>query len=357
MNVLIIGGSNSQMKAGYASLLPELLPVADIANLSVGAAPSHMGVFRLLTFPRLSQVSHVVWEYALNDVNHIKNKGYNENSLLKFAEHTLKICARRRIKLIPVLLTPLSDEASPYSSYRSKLHFLFSHYGVEFCDISHLARRKFGTRLVDRTFFKDPNHYDPSGPMPQLIATKVAEMIQSGGGNVQNAAPMFIEKRTVARVTRQFDKPSQEIFQNSLLKYAVFDPADPVTVTFSSPGVLTGMVVVAGPGGGAVDVLLNGEVQFTLSMVHDEPKFNKPLLKIIVFGSILNRDLHYREGDRLEIRWSKTPAAAICDMGFSFVEEGLRGKHGRIVGLLSEELFAVDPKSAQQQPNLAPVPQ
>lgn len=354
---MIIGGSNSQMKAGYASHLPELLPDADIVNLSVGAAPSHMGVFRLLTCPRLARTDHVVWEYALNDVNHVKSKGYSEDSLLGFVEHTLKICARRRIKLIPVLLTPLAEEGSPFSSYRSKLHFLFSHYGVEFCDISHHARHRFNTRVLDRSFFKDPNHYDPSGPMPRLIATKVAQMIQGGGGEVRNAAPMFIEKRTVARVTRQFDVPSQETFQNSLVKYPVFDPTDPIRVTFTSCGTLTGMVVVAGPGGGAVDVLLNDEVQFTLSMVHDEPRFNKPLLKIIVFGSILNRDLPYRDGDRLEIRWSTTPSAAICDMGFSFVEEGLRGNRGRIVGLISEELFVADAKPAGQHMNVAPIPQ
>lgn len=335
MRIAIIGGSNSQIKMGYSHHVKALLPDESIINLAIGAAPSHMGLFRLLNLPNSNKLDIVIWEYALNDINHIKFKGYDEDDLLAYVEHSLKFCARRGIAALPVVMTPLPEERVQFSSYRAKLHFLFSHYGVSCLDVSHVLRYEFGVRFLGKDYFKDANHYHPDGEVVTRISQRIASFIQGGIQPPLDAAPLFIRKGSIPRIYRKFRGANPESFGNSSVSFEVFDPGQQLLIDIEKKGRLVAMVVLASRSGGVVDVRA-GSRTLRVSLVHDEPKFKKPLVKIVVFPKELG-DLAWSPGDRCSISWASSYVDVFSDMGFSTNSEGMKGRDGRVIGLLVEE--------------------
>ena len=62
MQAIIIGGSNSLKSGGWTSQLIKRAPEIGFSNLSIGAAPSIMGYYRLLTGPEFGAGDTVFWE-------------------------------------------------------------------------------------------------------------------------------------------------------------------------------------------------------------------------------------------------------------------------------------------------------
>ena len=62
MGLVIVGGSNSLLRDGWASQLAARCPGETMVNLSIGAAPSLMGFYRLLTSDTCPPGSTVIWE-------------------------------------------------------------------------------------------------------------------------------------------------------------------------------------------------------------------------------------------------------------------------------------------------------
>lgn len=296
-----------------------------------------MGLFRLLNLPNSNNLDIVIWEYALNDVNHIKFKGYNEDDLLAYVEHSLKFCARRGIRVLPVVMTPLSEERVQFSSYRAKLHFLFSHYGVSCLDVSHALRYELGVRFLGRENFKDANHYHPDGEVVARISQRIASVIGGGIKPPLDAAPLFIRKGSIPRIYKNFQGAYPKSFGNSSVSFDVFDPRQQLLINIEKKGRLVAMVVLASRTGGVVDVRA-GSRNLRVSLVHDEPKFRKPLVKIVVFPKELG-DLAWRPGDQCSISWASSYVDVFSDMGFSTNSEGMKGRDGRVIGLLVEEDF------------------
>ena len=58
------------MKTGWVSRFRAHAP--DLVNLSVGGTTSITGLFRVMTTPQIGPGDVVVWEYALNEANHIR---------------------------------------------------------------------------------------------------------------------------------------------------------------------------------------------------------------------------------------------------------------------------------------------
>jgi hypothetical protein len=99
---MILGGSNSGPKGGWAAALARIAPEHRIENKFLGAVGSLFGLLRLLKSRRegAKPPEVIVFEYTLNDSVWLMGK----NISLKLVEATLHdvvtICARERIRLL-----------------------------------------------------------------------------------------------------------------------------------------------------------------------------------------------------------------------------------------------------------------
>lgn len=319
MRIIVVGGSNSRGKNGYVGTLASLLPAAEVINLSVGAAPSIMGVYRLLSFGDLQPDDVVVWEYALNDTNHITAKGYDEDLLLRFVEHGLIHARDSGARMLPLLFNPLAEErVNGYSGFRAKLHFLYSHYGVRFLDVSHHCRAAWGLRHLEQGDYKDGNHYAFDGRILNLVADWAAAAISAGIPPVAQAAPLCDGMAEGVKVISAFPRAHAEIFRNAALWARAYDPGPSGfdCTPFRRASKLTALCVLAAPGGGVLNMDVDGE-RHAFSLTHDEAAFWKPLLKVITIPNLLGRDIPVSKETRLGFSWSDTAEGTLVDMGFS----------------------------------------
>lgn len=102
MHVMILGGSNSGPKNGWAATLAQIAPEHRIENKFLGAVGSLFGLLRLLKMRQegTGKPDVIVFEYALNDSLWL----LGGNITLKLVEDTLHdvmtLCARERIGLL-----------------------------------------------------------------------------------------------------------------------------------------------------------------------------------------------------------------------------------------------------------------
>jgi hypothetical protein len=76
---IYMGGSHSVMKDGWPSAFLERYEGSQpVRNVSVGASSSMMSAYHVIFTCEARSGDTVIWEYPLNDTNHINNKGYEE---------------------------------------------------------------------------------------------------------------------------------------------------------------------------------------------------------------------------------------------------------------------------------------
>ncbi|MBU2957068.1 hypothetical protein Q4511_04960 [Paracoccus sp. 1_MG-2023] len=169
--VHIIGGSNSLLRDGWAPQFAQLAQDRQVVNLSLGAATSLIGIFRILR-DEVPDGATVIWEYALNEQNHFTG-GQSVESLIHHLHWFLELCARRDISVLPLIFWN-RDEMSDGSAteYRDALRACLRGRGLKPIDMKPMLRQFAQNR--DRTIdelYQDRMHYRIGSGVPRRIAT------------------------------------------------------------------------------------------------------------------------------------------------------------------------------------------
>ena len=238
MAIYIVGGSNSLLKHGWVSVFQR--DHAEVVNLSVGATTSLTGLFRMMTTPEIAPGDVVVWEYALNEANHIR-RGHTPRVLLEHLEYLLRYAQEHGIRVAPAVFTPWRLEKHPTRRpYYRQLDRLLAHYGLRPFDMSVEYRAALGRAVLPKTAFKDKAHYAQSDEVLGFIARGVARAVAEATVPVA-VKPLLVRGQKLDLVTSF----ANDVFENSIMRVPVarmpfrFDPArraelEAVTF-FSSP--------------------------------------------------------------------------------------------------------------------------
>ncbi|MDT8857851.1 hypothetical protein RNZ50_23050 [Paracoccaceae bacterium Fryx2] len=156
------------MKDGWVSVFSRDHP--DLVNLSIGASSSVMGAYRSIFGTGMQAGDTLVWEYALNDANHVR-KGHSESRLLRFVEHLLIHGRTSGIHFAPIIFTPLPDERNlDHSPYHRQLHDLLRAYQLAPFDMSIEYRQALGVQRLPREVFLNAAHYAHDDNVRDFIA-------------------------------------------------------------------------------------------------------------------------------------------------------------------------------------------
>lgn len=102
MRVMILGGSNSGPKTGWAAMLGEIAGEHVMENRFLGAVGSLFGLLRLLKMIQdgAPRPEAVVFEYTLNDTIWVAGDSLTPEIVSDTLHDVMTICARERIRLL-----------------------------------------------------------------------------------------------------------------------------------------------------------------------------------------------------------------------------------------------------------------
>lgn len=179
-SIFVVGGSNSLLGGGWVSEFRKSHGERySITNLSIGAATSLIGIYRLLR-GEISDGSTVIWEYALNESNHL-NSGQSLESLLYHFDWLLELCSRRHIKVLPLVFWTRPEHLGGVeNSYRTQIRRRIEDAGLRAIDAWPMLLNFAQER--DQTvgsLFRDDMHYSPDSGFLTRISQAVAEKIDT----------------------------------------------------------------------------------------------------------------------------------------------------------------------------------
>lgn len=277
MALVVLGGSNSRYRSGWVGNLEHVLG-HEVRNLSIGATTSLTAIYRTFLEDGARRGDTVIWEYALNEVNHIKG-GYEIDHVLKSVEHLLRICRRDGIRFAPAVFTPLREEAAEERSrYYRKLMDLFEHYGIAYFDVSPAFRSLKGLQRLPDDHFADEQHYAKLPDLMQFIAEGAADLA-SRATVPDQAAPIYTGQSEVSLLS----PAKTDIYENSVMRVPV--ARVPLRLEAASPGRLLAIMALCRPDeecGLRARISLDGRERrgFRFSAT-SHPSFPKPILKAV----------------------------------------------------------------------------
>lgn len=214
MSFYVFGGSNSIFRNGWIAGFSQQAG-QPVLNRSVGATTTLTGLFRFLmpgNDGHPAEGDCVLWEYALNEVNHAA-RGYSHEMLLKNVEHFISLCRAHGCRLIPVIFTPLwQEKAARRDPYYQMLTDLFAHHGITPFDVSLAWRQQHGGRLPD-ALYADSAHYAREPDFMAFIADGVARLVATARVPAL-AEPLYSAGRKVAVI----DGLEEGSHENSLMR-------------------------------------------------------------------------------------------------------------------------------------------
>ncbi|TXH94261.1 MAG: hypothetical protein E6Q73_16215 [Pseudorhodobacter sp.] len=148
----------------------------NVINLSIGAATTAMGLYRMLNHPDLPQNAVVLWEYALNEVNYCARR-QPAPVILQHTAWLFELCARRGYPVLPVLLYNQSEAVGVQkSAYRPLLDALLTRYRLGRVDAQALWKSGFKHLAADQ-LYKDEPHYATTTDFLSALATNVLDQL------------------------------------------------------------------------------------------------------------------------------------------------------------------------------------
>lgn len=339
MTIFLSGGSNTLTeKGGWASSFRDLMDSGEpIENVSIGAAPSYMGAFRVMRTIDLKKGDTVLWEYALNDTNHINGGGYDEDQLVEAVEWIILHCAEVEAKFGALIFQNRKmEQLGKLTPYRKKLRDLFDRYSVPFFDVSteFVKRRPRHNRIPDRLYL-NLNHYKPAPAISGFIAKGAYGVVQAAivpkKVNSDRSKPVFYD---------QFERAEPEMFENSLLKLQVWNPVKAgIMLRFDGDGEVVGLVITTTPDGGALNLSI-ADASHRISAAYHEKKFTKTLLKFISIPTLIGATIRFKAGEKFAIEFLGSDDGMLADFKFKkkLPDESLRRQEARIVALITRQV-------------------
>ena len=218
---VILGGSNSLLTNGWVDKLKQIHPEPErIVNLSIGAATSAMGIYRLLTCTELPENPVILWEYSLNEANYVLNR--QSPAVLSYhLEWLLEICARRGYRVLPVLLYNKAEATGAEKNpYRNALRQTLEGHRLTQVDAQRLWRERFAHLDADRLYKENP-HYSTE---TDFLATLADEVIEAGSSARVPARDPDLRQEFSGRDLQVVlpDIPASGTFTNRLLNCGLF---------------------------------------------------------------------------------------------------------------------------------------
>jgi hypothetical protein len=108
MNILLLGGSNTGMRDGWAAHFERLAAEHRVANRFLGAVGSLHGLMRLLKMRQDNEPAPdlIIFEYTLNDILLVNADCLNAAMLADTLREVANFCARANIRLLFLCLEP-----------------------------------------------------------------------------------------------------------------------------------------------------------------------------------------------------------------------------------------------------------
>ncbi|MGR3761905.1 hypothetical protein ACUXV3_17505 [Roseobacteraceae bacterium NS-SX3] len=334
MTIYICGGSNSMSESGWISNFRNMISDQKIENLSVGAAPSHMGVFRCCATADLQPGDTVIWEYGVNDINHIDRGGYTETEIQKPIEWLMDRCCEAGARFAALVFQPLRYEKSgTLSPYRKMLHQLFGRRGIVHFDVhDEYIKSNPGAKGIPADLYETGPHYAHDERFMQFIAAGAAGLVSEA------STPSVRSAATTLQIYSQFQGGTARLFSNSRVAVNTWRPEGGVRGHLHADGRIVGFVIVSTPKGGVLEFCLGGE-KTKLVAAHKDKKFKKPLLKFVSLPAVRGEEIHFEAGQEFFFSWAESADGAFADHGFkkNVGQPALLGREASVVALLTEE--------------------
>ena len=282
-DIYIIGGSNSLLSGGWvANLRAGYSDKFKITNLSIGAATTLIGIYRILC-DEVPDGATVVWEYALNESNH-RNAGQSLQSLMWHFGWFMELAHRRSLHVLPVVIWTRPEHVKlKHNDYRAAVTEKIDRLGLNCIDAwDPMIAFAEGRQVPVSDLYLDDMHYAPQGGFPAALANLIAAAISTA--RIPDAQPEYLGK-SLRLCTPS--GPASEVFENSLFSADVHHLADPLHV--EGKGHLLASYVIAANDAGALTVSI-GHSLFEVYSLQGAPGYRDP-------GRLLKHVVHWQTTD------------------------------------------------------------
>lgn len=335
MTIYVSGDSNSVRRNGWVQALADDMRVtADVRNISIGGAPSHMSLLRAIKQSDLGPGDVFIWAYGINDALYVMKAGYTCDELIWCIRHIIRICAEAGAAFAPMIFQPRHHSQLPRKSeYRTKLHSLFVELGIPYFDIdeSYLTTHPRATVLPLR-FYEDYLHYAQTPEVTEALVDGAVCLI------TQARVPSLgsVTLRPV-RLIEDFRPVERGLLENSAVGQ----------VTTWQPG--TDGLRIALPGNGRIFVtttrrggawnLSFGDLKVAISTSFADRQFNRTMLKFISPSAVTREPFHFKGAMNLGIEWVAEAPEVLADFWFlpDPEPEAMAGQEARLVSIMIEE--------------------
>lgn len=244
---LVLGGSNSMMQGGWVNLLrTEYGALVQPENRSIGACTSAMALYRLLAMENRRPGMPIVWEYGVNEYNHMTG-GQSLDSLLHHVEWLLQLAIREARPFVPVIMrNRVQAEMAEPDDYVAAMTDLFRRYGLDPIDCNRLLHVLARGDVDLSQWYGDPAHYSVRSEFPRRLAETVA--LSLGGARVPQSPPGRTERFAASRLVLLHPETRPDRFDNSMVQcdFARFRDKPSVRVGTARP--LAAIIVTSGSG-------------------------------------------------------------------------------------------------------------
>ena len=232
MTLIVVGGSNSLLKDGWVARLATRFPDEDIVNLSIGAAPSLMGYYRLLTSHHCPQGATLIWEYALNDEEFIAARDADPAMVLRYVGLILDLCRQRGLHVLGLALATRSHaRPMPDGPYRLGLQALFKSRGVPLFDSVARFSAALNLSAIPPGHYSGIFHLASDGPVVHALVDWIVENRSTAPVPARPEGEMIVPV-----VADRFSGDVQHtLLENSLGKFKAHSPVVGSEITLILP--------------------------------------------------------------------------------------------------------------------------
>lgn len=226
IKIAIVGNSNSLLKDGWTLAFKKARPLDTIINLSVGASPSTLGLFRVANdLMKFSPIDIVILDFCVIDSSYIASGCLNYSSYLVYVQHLL--ASFYGTGSIPVvMILPRKSNIATESIPRKIYCDIAEKLNIPVFDAHIILEILKGNdeQLQFDNFFKDEGHYtsEVAQVIGSIMAKFISLVVRKRKGRFDNSIPDYIYPFKVINADAFVDKEKIIERATSLGKFQFF---------------------------------------------------------------------------------------------------------------------------------------